>query len=97
VTERFRQVAILEAVTYLALLVGVVVKRVLDGPDAVGVLGPVHGIVFLVYLVLALRIREDQGWTLGQFLLVVLAAAVPLGGFLVVRRLVDEPDPATRR
>ncbi|HEX2191796.1 MAG TPA: DUF3817 domain-containing protein [Acidimicrobiales bacterium] len=88
----FRVVAVVEAVTYLVLLGAVVLYRVLDGPDFISVLGPVHGIAFLVYLVLVLRIRESQGWNLGRTLVVIIAAAIPFGGFWVERRLVsDEP------
>ena len=89
----FRVVAVVEAVTYLVLLGAVVLKRVLDGPDLVSVLGPVHGIAFLVYLVLVLRIRESQGWSLGRTIVVILAAALPLGGFWVERSLVEDERP----
>ncbi len=89
-TGAFRIVAVVEAVTYLVLLGAVVLYRVLDGPDFIGFLGPVHGIAFLVYLVLVLRIRERQGWNLGRTIVVILAAAVPLGGFWVERRLVSD-------
>ena len=97
VTDKFKIVALVEALSFLALLAGSVTYRVFDGPDLVGVLGPVHGIIFLVYLVLALAIREEQGWTGGQTLLVILAAAIPLGGFIVNRRLVTDPDVAATR
>ena len=90
--RKFRLVAIVEAVTYLALLSAVVLYRVLDGPDFIGFLGPVHGIAFLVYLVLVLQIREGQGWNLWHTLLAIVAAAVPFGGFVVERRVVDDAD-----
>ncbi len=80
-------VAYFEAISYLLLLVAVVVYRVLEGPDAVGVLGPIHGIAFLVYLGLALQIRTDQGWGLRTTIVVILASAVPLGGFWAGRHL----------
>ncbi len=83
-------VASFEAISYLFLLLAVVVHRVLDGPDAVGVLGPIHGIAFLVYLGLALQIRADQGWGLRTTVVVILAAAVPLGGFWAGRHLGEE-------
>ncbi len=83
-------VASFEAISYLFLLLAVVVHRVLDGPDAVGVLGPIHGIAFLVYLGLALQIRADQGWGLRTTVVVILAAAVPLGGFWAGRHLREE-------
>ncbi len=83
-------VASFEAISYLFLLLAVVVHRVLDGPDAVGVLGPIHGIAFLVYLGLALQIRADQGWGLRTTVVVILAAAVPLGGFWAGGHLREE-------
>ena len=95
--SKFRLVAIVEAITYLALLAAVVLYRVFDGPRFIGFLGPVHGIAFLIYLVLVLAIREGQRWNLGQTILVILASAVPLGGFVVERRLVDDADAAARR
>jgi len=58
----------------------------------VDVLGPIHGVIFLVYLGLALAIRKRVGWdwyTLGY---VVVAAAIPFGAIVVERRLpADEP------
>ena len=94
--SKFRLVAVVEAVTYLALLAAVVLYRVFDGPRFIGFLGPVHGVAFLVYVVLALQIRESQGWNLGRLILVILASALPLGGFVVERNLVDDTDAARR-
>ena len=86
--------AFVEAVTYLMLLVAVVIYRVLDGPDFIGFLGPVHGIAFLVYLFLVIRIREDQGWDLWHTLLIIIASAIPLGGFWAAGHLDEERRPA---
>lgn len=93
-TSKFRAVAYFEAVTYLVLLGATLVKRGFDGPDAVSVLGPIHGIAFIVYVILALKVRPSQGWSLGRLLLVILLSAIPLGGFFVGRDLLDE-TPAT--
>ena len=91
----FRRVALAEAVTYLVLLGAVVLYRVFDGPDFIGILGPIHGILFLVYLALALKVREDQGWNLWETVLVIIAAAIPLGAVVVARRLVDRAPAAS--
>ena len=93
-TGAFRVVAYVEAVTYLALLAAVLLYRVFDGPDFIGFLGPVHGIAFLVYLVLVLRIREGQGWGFWRTIAIIVAAAIPLGGFWAGRHL--EEDRAAR-
>lgn len=47
------------------LLGAVVIYRLLDGPDFIGVLGPIHGILFLGYFFLVPRIRDSQGWASG--------------------------------
>ena len=96
-TAKFRLVALVEAISYLMLLSAVFVKRVLDGPDAVSVLGPIHGIAFLAYLLLVLLVREEQGWTPWQTIVVLVASALPFGGFVVNQRMVRDPDTATAR
>lgn len=93
-TAQFRAVAYAEATTLLILLAATFVKRVLDGPDLVSILGPIHGIIALVYFVFVLKIRESQGWGLGKTIWVIVATAVPLGGYFVGRDLVDE-EPST--
>ena len=92
-TSKFRLVALAEAVSYLALLSAVVLKRVLDGPDLVSVLGPIHGILFLAYFLLTLLVREEQGWTGVQTIVVIVASAVPFGAFVVNSRMVHDPAP----
>ena len=94
-TSKFRTVALLEAISYLALLVATFVKRVIEGPDLVPVLGPIHGILFLAYLLLTLLVREEQGWTAGQTILVLFASAVPFGAFVVNSRMVHDPAPSS--
>lgn len=83
----FRTSAYVEAISYLALLVAAVVKRAMESTDLVPVLGPIHGLVFLVYVALALKVKEGQEWGLGRTVWVVVAAALPFGGFLVGRDL----------
>ena len=57
------------------------IYRLLEGPDFIGVLGPIHGILFLVYFFLVLRIRDSQGWGFWRTVGVLVASAIPLGGF----------------
>lgn len=85
--SNFRTIAYVEAVSFLALLAASFVKRVIEGPDLVPVLGAVHGVIFLVYVVFVLKVRESQGWSLGRTILVIVLAAIPFGGFFVGRDL----------
>ena len=59
----FRIVAILEATSFLLLLVAAVLKRTADAEIGVTILGPIHGALFLAYVLLALYLRPDQGWS----------------------------------
>lgn len=84
---RLRPIAVAEATSYLVLLAAVVWFRLLDGPDLVAVLGPIHGIVFLVYVGAVWKARDEHGWS-GRVVMVLLGASVlPFGGFWVADRL----------
>ena len=90
----FKVTALAEAVSYLVLLAASVAKRTLDMHQAVAVVGPVHGVIFLVYLALALYVRPRLGWNGWTTVMVIVAAVVHLGGLVVERRLPDDPAPA---
>src|SRR5215510_9259697 len=87
----FRRVAVLEAVSYLVLLAASVAKHGFGVQGLVETIGPIHGVIFLVYLALALGVRRPLGWDSGTTLTVVIAAVIPLGGIIVERRYTDEP------
>lgn len=90
-TRLFRYVALAEAVSFLLLLAATAIKYGLDAPLGVTVLGPIHGVLFLAYVLLVVAVRPEQRWSLGQMLLVLVAASVPLGGFFVEQRLLTRP------
>ena len=75
----FRAVAVAEALSWLGLLAGMYVKRVL-GTSEVGVqvFGPIHGAVFVAYVVVAVVAARALGWSRGTTLLALAAAVPPL-------------------
>ena len=89
--QTFRFVALAEATTFLALLAATYVKYGHDEPGGVQVLGPVHGVLFVAYVWLALTIAPRAGWTVRTTALVVLGAVLPFGGYVVDRWLVRQP------
>ena len=77
VVTAFRVIALAEAVSWLGLLVGMFFKYVADaGERGVQVFGPIHGTVFLAYVVVALVTARAQRWSVPVTLL-ALAASVP--------------------
>lgn len=65
-------------------------KNFQDGSDgAVTIFGAIHGILFVVYVISALGLREDQGWSARETILILLGAVVPFGGYVVDRKLAE--------
>jgi len=89
----FRRVALLEATSFLALLVATYVKHDGGGEVGVSILGPIHGGLFLLYVLLALRLRPDAGWSPRATVLILLGAVVPFGGYAVDAWLARQPTP----
>ena len=85
--KTFRIVALSEATSFLLLLVASVLKRTADAEIGVTVLGPIHGLLFVAYVLIALNVGPEQGWTRKTTLLVLLGAVVPFGGYVVDRWL----------
>ena len=88
-----RYIALAEATSFLALLVASFVKRTGGGELGVHVLGPIHGVLFLAYVVIALNIRLEMGWSGRTTFWVLVGAVVPFGGYVVDWRLLRDTGP----
>jgi integral membrane protein len=77
VARAFRVVAIAEAVSWLLLLAGMFVKWVLEASElGVQLAGPVHGAVFVVYVLVTLLAWRVLRWS-PRVAVLALAASVP--------------------
>jgi integral membrane protein len=83
----FRLVAVIEAVSYLLLVCASLAHRLGNADNFVPRIGPVHGVIFLVYLSLALVLSRALRWGTRSTLVVVLAAVVPFGAIFVEQRV----------
>jgi integral membrane protein len=81
---RFRLVALLEAVSWVGLLVGMYFKYLGTPRTEIGVkaFGMVHGLVFIAFVVTAVLAGIAFGWTVNTWLLVLLAGIVPLASVI---------------
>jgi integral membrane protein len=84
--RRLRLVSAPEAVSFLLLLVGSVLRRTTDF-DPVPVLGALHGVLFLAYAVLWLDAWHRTRWEVKTAAWYFLMAVLPTGGFFAERRL----------
>ena len=82
--RRLRLASWAEGATLLLLvLVAVPLKRVAGWPDAVSVMGPLHGAAFLIYSLMVLQQAGAGRLTARETLMLLGAAFVPLGFLLV--------------
>ena len=75
----FRTVAVAEALSWIGLLAGMYVKYVPETSEVgVQVFGPVHGAVFVAYVVVALAAARVLRWSRWTTLLALAASVPPL-------------------
>jgi integral membrane protein len=81
--KNMRYVALAEATSFLALLVASFLKRQGEGETGVTILGPIHGVLFIAYVVVALGLRSQMGWSNVATFWILVGAVVPFGGYVV--------------
>ena len=75
----FVVVAIAEACSWAALLIGMFFKYVVVGNDiGVTVFGPIHGALFVAYVVVSLVVSRRLRWNARTLVLALLASIPPL-------------------
>ena len=76
----FRLVALAEAVRWVGLLVGMYFKYLGTPRTELGVkvFGMIHGLVFVAFVITAVLVGMAVRWSVGTWLLALLASVVPL-------------------
>ncbi len=82
----YRTVAIIVGVGLIVLvLIGVPLKYAANQPIIVKIVGPLHGFLYVVYLLLALQLWLREKWNPVFAVLVVAAGTVPFLSFVAER------------
>ena len=83
----FRIVAFLEGLSYILLLfIATPVKYFGNDPQYVKMLGMPHGILFMLYVILAYMLKTENHWFKTNFKFVLLASIIPFGTFILERK-----------
>ncbi|MCB0462136.1 MAG: DUF3817 domain-containing protein [Flavobacteriaceae bacterium] len=78
----FRIIAFLEGLSYILLLfIATPIKYLADDPQYVKMLGMPHGVLFMLYIVLAFMLKQENTWFKDNFKMVLLASIIPFGTF----------------
>lgn len=91
--RRLRLVSAPEAISFLLLLVCSVLKRTTDF-NAVPVMGAIHGILFVLYVIFWADAWNRAKWSLGTAAFYFVMSVLPTGGFFADRRLKREAEDA---
>lgn len=89
--RRLRLISAPEAVSFLLLLVCSVLKRTTEF-NAVPVLGAIHGLLFVLYVLFWADAWNRVRWSLGRAALIFILAMLPAGGFYADRLLRREEE-----
>lgn len=84
---RYRVMAYVVGVGLLALCVSMVLEYGFDQEQYTRVVGPVHGFLYIVYLVATVDLALKARWSMKGTVLVLLAGMVPFVSFVAERRV----------
>jgi integral membrane protein len=92
------RIGLIEGASFLLLVgIGMPLKYVWGWPLGVKVFGWIHGVLFILFCWALMRATFAAGWPVGRVLLVLVAALVPFGPFLIDRRMVGYQAEAAKR
>jgi integral membrane protein len=86
--SRFRVVSITEGISMLVLVfIAMPLKYIFELPLMVTYVGWIHGVLFMVYMLVLFPTSRKLRWTFRTALMGVIAAVLPFGPFLFDRKL----------
>ena len=83
----FRIIALLEGVSYILLMtIGLYFKYLLNDDTYVKLLGMPHGVLFMLYILIAFLLRKQEQWSFINFVIILFASLIPFGTFYINRK-----------
>jgi integral membrane protein len=95
---RFRMVGFVEGLSFLVLLlIAMPLKYMAGFPQAVSVVGMIHGVLFVAYVILAIQLTFVENWGFKLLLILLIASLIPLGTFYTDYRYLRAEGSRTRK
>lgn len=86
----FKITALWEGISLLVLLfIAMPLKYLLNQPEMVSIVGMIHGILFLAYVVLAFMVYNELNWNFKTLFIVLFASIIPFGTFYIEKKYVS--------
>jgi integral membrane protein len=91
---RYRVIAYIVGVMLLLLLfVAMPLKYLADDPSAMDIIGPMHGFLYVVYLLATFDLFRRVRWSFPRLVLIALAGTIPFLSFYAERKTTHELTP----
>ena len=79
---RLRIAGFLEGISFLVLLfIAMPLKYLYNSPEMVQITGRIHGLLFVIYVLLVIQVGLELSWSGKKIILALLASIVPFGTF----------------
>jgi len=91
----FKIIAYLEGISYLALFANMFLIKNISLETYKQILFPLgmtHGILFVLYVVLAIYLAIELKWTTKKTIIVLLGSVIPFGTFYTENKIVDKKN-----
>jgi integral membrane protein len=89
----FRVISFLEGLSYVLLLfIATPIKYLANDPQYVKILGMPHGLLFMLYIILAFMLKQENKWFKENFKKVMVASIIPFGTFYLDHKHLSKID-----
>ncbi|WP_031171846.1 DUF3817 domain-containing protein [Streptomyces durhamensis] len=93
--RRLRLISVPEGISWIILATCTVIKYTVDSAfDVAPVLGPIHGVLFVLYVLFWADAWNRTKWAKGKGALYFAYSVIPGGGFVIERALRREAEDA---
>lgn len=89
--NRFRVIGFAEGISFLLLLgIAMPLKYIFDFAIAVTIVGTIHGVLFVLYVLAIIYMLIAVRWSFLHALLALVASVIPCGPFILDARLLRD-------
>lgn len=76
-------IALMEGVSFILLLMAMPLKYLYGHPEYVKVIGWIHGLLFILYVLALVNVKMSNGWSILKSVIAFLASLLPFGTFIL--------------
>lgn len=85
---RFRVISAIEGLSYLLLVfIAMPIKYIGENPYPVKVLGMIHGVLFIIFMISLFESKIKKNWDTGYMFQLFVLSLIPFGAFFIEKRV----------